>query len=279
MILLHLQHELLKLFARKRTYIGFAAFLGVEILILFLLQLERVQSSISRIIERNGYVAEYYLSGLTLALLILLWTVLLLGGLYLALVSGDMVAKEVEDGTMRMALCRPVSRVYLVLIKYAACSFYTLVLVLFISITALLAGFLQSGTGGLFVFAPTEGIFALYDGREGILRYSTAIPLLAFSLLTVTSIGLFLSCLPMKPAAATILTLSFLFVDLIMRGIPYFEGIRGWFLTSKMNAWVYVFQPNIPWEKMIEDYAWLFAINSTLVIAGILFFQQRDLKS
>jgi len=214
-----------------------------------------------------------------LALLILLWTVLLLGGLYLALVSGDMVAKEVEDGTMRMALCRPASRHRLILIKYSACAVYTGVLVVFIASTALLAGFLQSGSGGLFVFAPTENIFALYEEREGLVRYLTSIPFLGLSLLTITSLGLFFSCLPMKPAAATILTLSFLFVDMIMRGIPYFEGIRGWFLTSKMNAWVYVFQPNIPWEQMIEDYAWLLAINSTLVILGILFFQQRDLKS
>ena len=34
----------------------------------------------------------------------------LLGGLFLALVSGDVVSKEVEDGTMRMMLCLPASR-------------------------------------------------------------------------------------------------------------------------------------------------------------------------
>ena len=37
-----------------------------------------------------------------------MWTVFLLGGLYLALVvAGDVMSKEVEDGTMRMILCRP----------------------------------------------------------------------------------------------------------------------------------------------------------------------------
>ena len=112
--------ELTKLFARKRTYIGFAAFLGVEAVILLLLNLDRVRRSIARLIEEAGYPAEAYLSGLTLAFLVLLWSVFLLGSLYLALVSGDVVGKEVEDGTMRMMLCRPATRRRILALKLAA---------------------------------------------------------------------------------------------------------------------------------------------------------------
>lgn len=274
-----LSAELLKLFARKRTYMGFAAFLGIEILILLLLRLERVQNSLARVIERNGYLAEEYLSGLTLGLLIMLWSVFLLGALYLALVAGDVVAKEVEDGTMRMMLCRPVSRARLILGKFVACGIYTAVLVGFIGLTALLTGWLQAGDGGLFVFAPLEGVFALHDRNAGLWRYLAALPLLTISLLTITSLGLFFSCCPMKPAAATILTLSFFFVDSIMRNIPYFEGLRGWFVTSKMSTWILIFENRIPWERMVEDLSWLLAINASLVIVGIAIFQSRDLKS
>lgn len=271
--------ELLKLFARKRTYMGFAAFLCIEILILLLLRLEGVQRSLSRMIEQNGYLAEEYLSGLTLGLLIMLWSVFLLGGLYLALVAGDVVAKDVEDGTMRMMLCRPVSRVRLILGKYAACALYTAFLVGFIGITAMLTGWLQAGWGGLFVFAPLEGVFALHEPGPGLLRYLASMPLLTMSLLTVTSLALFFSCCPMKPAAATILTLSFFFVDSIIRNIPYFEDLRGWFVTSRMSSWIFVFEYRIPWEKLVEDMSWLLAINATLVILGIAIFQSRDMKS
>ncbi|MGC1480577.1 MAG: ABC transporter permease [Chthoniobacterales bacterium] len=271
--------ELVKLFARKRTYIGFGAFLAIELLLLGLLRLERVQRSVTRMIEASGYDASEYLSGLTLGLMILLWTVLLLGSLYLALVAGDLVSKEVEDGTMRMILCRPVSRLSLLSQKALAALVYTAALVGFISGTALLAGLIERGGGGLFVFAPFERVFALYDFGEGLKRYALAQPFLVLSLFTITSIGFFFSCLNMKPAAATILTLSFLLIDSILKTIPYFETIREWFLTAHMASWVQVFQPRIPWDVMLESYVMLLAIDATLLVMGWLAFERRDFKS
>ncbi len=274
-----LRGELKKLFARKRTYIGFGAFLGVELLVLGLLRLPSVQRGFKRLLEGAGYVAEDYFSGLTLGLTITLSTVFLLGALYLALVAGDIVSKEVEDGTLRMILSRPISRLRILALKLCACAIYTLTLSVFIAVTALAAGWLHAGKGGLFVYAPLEGIFAVFDPATGLARYALSVPFLALSLLGVSLLGFFFSCLPMKPAAAAILTLSVLFVDNILRNIPFFSAIREWFLTARMSAWISVFHYRIPWEAMLEDYAWLAAINATLLILGAAAFSQRDFKS
>ncbi len=271
--------ELQKLFGRKRTYIGFGAFFAIELIVLGLLQLPKVQLSFRRLIERAGYGFEEYFSGLTLAFLILSWTIFLLGALYLSLVSGDVVSKEVEEGTMRMMLCRPVSRARLLLLKYSACAIYTFVLIIFIGITALITGLLRQGIGGMFVFAPLEGIFALYDFHEGFWRYLCALPLLALSLMTITSLGFMLSCFNMKPAAATICTLSGFFVDFIFRGIPYFESLKVYFMTAHMGTWANIFQARIPGLQIVEDYAYLLALDATFVIIGMMNFQRRDFKS
>jgi ABC-2 type transport system permease protein len=271
--------ELLKLFARKRTYIGFAAFLGVEVIILFLLNLPRVRGALARVIEDSGYPAGDYLSGLTLGFFVLLWSVFLLGALYLALVAGDVVGKEVEDGTLRMMLCRPVSRGRILTLKACAVIVYSFALTWFVGLTALIVGLLHSGAGGLFVFAPMEKVFALYDFGPGLARYALAVFFLSLSLLTIPAVGFFLSCLDMKPAAATIGTLSLFFLDSILKNIPFFESLKPWFITSHMAAWVHVFEYRIPWEHMIEDYAWLLAINATLIVLARAIFQRRDFKS
>ena len=271
--------ELRKLFARKRTFIGFGAFLTFEIVVLFLLRLDKVQATVRRVIENAGYDAAVYLSGLTLGFLIVLWTVLLLEALFLALVAGDVVSKEVEDGSMRMMLCRPVSRARILLLKGLVSLFYTFGLTLFVMLTALLAGFANSGIGGLFVFAPLEGVFAFHDFWPGLLRYLAAVPLLSLSLFTVTAMAFCLSCFNMKPSAATVITLSLLFADTILKNIPYFESLKGIFLTAKMSTWIHVFDYRIPWEMMVENYAWLAAINASLFLIGWQAFERRDFKS
>ena len=61
---------------------------------------------ISAAIARNGYLAQQYITALTVALIMLVPQVALLMPLYATLVGGDLVAKEAEDGTLRMILSR-----------------------------------------------------------------------------------------------------------------------------------------------------------------------------
>jgi ABC-2 type transport system permease protein len=278
LLALQLRGELRKLFARKRTYIGFGAYIVLEILVLCLFQLQKVQASWKHMIERAGGGFEHYFSGTTLALIVVMAT-FLLTMLYLALVGGDVVAKEVEEGTMRMALCRPISRVRLLLLKYVACLIYTFALVAFVGGTALLACTLREGTGGLFAMAPEQNIVALYDTQEGMIRYGGALFFYALSFLSITTLAFMFSCFNMKPAAATIVTLSAFIIDWIFYHLPYFSSIKEYFLTHNMTTWVHIFVQRVPWTVMAEDYAYLLAVDATFVIIGVVTFQQRDFKS
>ncbi|MEI8340330.1 MAG: hypothetical protein WCH43_02200, partial [Verrucomicrobiota bacterium] len=87
------------------------------------------------------------------------------------------------------------------------------------------------------------------------------------------------SCCNMKPAAATILTLSIFFFDSIFRNIPYFESLQSWFMTTHMTAWLHVFEYHIPWWRMVEDYTLLLALDLTLALLGLAILQQRDFKA
>ena len=276
---LQMRNELHKLFARKRTYLGFAAFVAVEILLLLLLNLPKPKAGFRKLIEQNGYGFDQYFSGATLGLLMLMWTTFLLGALYLALVAGDVVAKEVEDGTLRMILCRPISRLRVGFLKYAACVLYTFALTFFIGLTALVAGLLYCGWGGLFAIATLEQLLAMHEAWPGFWRYLGALPLLGFGLVSISSMGFLFSCCEMKPAAATILTLSIFFFDSIFRSIPYFESLRGWFMTSHMTVWLRVFEYHIPWWRIAEDVTWLGALNVTFALVGLAILQKRDFKA
>ena len=177
LFVLQFWHELTKLFARPRTFIGFGMFLLVETLVVIGASRPRPREMFRHAIEQNGYGFASYFSGLTLGLQMVMWTVFLLGGLYLALVAGDVVSKEVEDGTMRMILCRPAPRWRIGLLKYLACVVYTFALAFFIGLSALAVGTIYRGVGGLFAVAPMEQVFALYTVGPGTERYLGALPI------------------------------------------------------------------------------------------------------
>src|SRR5438270_6231387 len=117
MFFYHLRNELWKLFGKKRTYIGFGAFLLAQNAMLLAFRFSNWQKNVQRLLEGNGYAAQEFVSALTVAVFMLAPQIILLMPLYAALVGGDLVAKEQEDGTLRMILSRPISRFRLLLVK------------------------------------------------------------------------------------------------------------------------------------------------------------------
>jgi hypothetical protein len=171
------QGELLKLFARRRTYIGFGAFLALEVAILIIFRLKGVERVFERMISRQGMAFEQYYSALTLAFMIMGISVVLLGAIYLALVAGDIVAKEGEDGHYRLLLVRPISRARMLLIKYLTCIGYTFALVQFITWSSFALGLILKGWGGgFFVMAPEIGLLSFYEWGFGLQRFAIASP-------------------------------------------------------------------------------------------------------
>ncbi len=280
LLLRQIGDELLKMFARKRTYIGFGAFLAVQAAILLLLEHPKASRNVNELLSGNGLAFAEYYRGLTLAVLVIVFTFMLLGALYIALVSGDIVAKEVEDGTMRMVLARPISRLRLLIIKWLACAVHAVVLVIFLASTALLlASIYKGGLGKLFVFIHEERLFSFFDTGPGFFRYVRAIACLAFATLVISSLAFMFSCFKMKPAAATILTLSVFFVDLVLQNMPFFRDFRDYFITYHSSFWARTFHEHVPWPAIVQSMVYLAALNATFFAVGAMRFCTRDLKA
>jgi len=274
------RNELVKLFSRKRTYIGFAAFIFTEFVILVLLSLPKVLAVFRKLVTQNGLEFDRYNSGLTLATFIIFFTVVILYTLYLALVSGDMVAKEVEDGTMRMILNRPVTRAHLIVQKIMACVVHTCVLGLFIGITALLlASLYQGGMGHLLVFDPREDVFAVFGPTEGLWRYSVAVGLMCLTFQPISAMALMLSCFDIRPAAATVVTLTVFSIDMILRSIPLFEPIERYLIGHHVSCWVRSFRHTMSWAETSESLLLLAGLTITCWVIGGAHFCTRDFKA
>src|SRR6266511_2929856 len=160
MFYLQLRNELWKLFAKKRTYIGFLMFLLAQNVIILIFRFTSgPRANMMRTLEGNGYLAHEFISALTVATFMLL-------PLYVALVGGDLVAKEAEDGTLRMILTRPISRLRLLLLKWLAGAIFSFALVVALGMFGVVFASLWFPWKGLFVFIPGE-LFGVFDAPAG----------------------------------------------------------------------------------------------------------------
>lgn len=267
------------MFGKKRTYIGFGSFLVVQTVILLMFKYTRWEKTAERILAGNGYEASDYISALTAALATLGPQVLMLLPLYLALVGGDLVAKEAEDGTLRMILSRPISRLRLLTVKWLAGIIFSAVLVVALGAMALLFARVAFPWKGLFVVTPLRSTFGVFPAGEGLRLYTYSILFVVANSVAQMSVAFMFSCFNVKPAAATILALSYLFMNTVLENIPFFESYRNWFITHHFDCWLLVFHSPIPWMEILQSEAILFAMTATVFVIGCTAFQTRDIKS
>lgn len=276
-----LRGELRKLYARPRTYMGYGAFLVLEALVLFVYKLDGAKRASRTMLEQNGLDFTTFYSSLSISFMMIMLSMFTLGSIFFALVGGDIVAKENEDGNLRLVFARPVTRLRLLLVKYTAVAIYTFTFVIFVGITGyLMAGAAVGFQGGLFVFEPKMKIFSAFpDWAEGIGRLGMGAVGIGVSMITLSSIAFMFSCLKIKPAAATIVTLAILFVDMILQNFPFFKPYEEYFVTYRMSSWLFLLEKHIDWAKIAESYVLLGGLNVTLFVIGWLAFQTRDFKT
>jgi ABC-2 type transport system permease protein len=273
----HLRNELWKLFGKKRTYIGFAAFLLAQNAMLLAFRLTHWRDGLERMLQGNGYLAQEYISALTVALIMLIPQVALLMPLYASLIGGDLVAKEAEDGTLRMILCRPISRFRLLFVKWVAGLLFCASLVLVLGVTALGLARLWFPWRGMFVFGPE--VFNVLSPGDGFRLYACSHLLMTVNACIILGLAFMFSCFNMKPAAATILSLSFLFASFVMEQIPFFEEYHEWLITYHFRAWLLIYLDPTPWYRIASSLCILAAFAGTTFLIGAVAFQVRDIKS
>jgi ABC-2 type transport system permease protein len=131
----------------------------------------------------------------------------------------------------------------------------------------------------MFVFAQENSTFGIFPPQAGLARYAFSHLFVVMNAITLLSVASMFSCFNMKPAAATILALSYLFMNLVMQHIPFFEPYQNWFVTYHFQCWLLVFQTPTPWAQIFQSETTLLAISATAFVIGAVVFQVRDIKS
>lgn len=235
-----LQFELYKTFKKPRTYIAFGAIAAIVFLIQVALLVngkEYVQFILSSVDETliipyakvtNGYWICFVILNLLLIHVPIL----------VALVSGDIIAGEANAGTLRLLLTKPVSRTKLMLVKFLACTIYTLMLLIWMAFLALFVSILLFGTNDLVVAKQYE--LLQIQKTDVLWRYFAAFGFAAVALIVVAALSFLLSTISENSIGPIVATVSIIIVLTILSEmrIPIYDNtVKPYLFTTHMLGW------------------------------------------
>ena len=82
LFLIQIRSELKKLFARRRTYIGYGAFLILELVILWVFHLDKPREEMAKLLSDAGLDVDHYYSALTVTYWMIGFSMAMLGATY-----------------------------------------------------------------------------------------------------------------------------------------------------------------------------------------------------
>ncbi len=229
----------------------------------------------------NGYLMAF----------IILQTLLVHVPLLIALVSGDMISGEANQGTLRLLLTKPVSRTSLILGKFIASGLYTLVLLLWMAFWALGVSVLVFGVDDMLILK--SEIVTQILSSDVVWRYVAAFAFASLAMLTVSSLAFFLSLFAENSIGPIMATMSIIIVFTIINtlDLPVFNALKPYLFTSHMLGWKGFFdlQINELNEQVvgsIEDLSGVMRSALVLVFhilgflwASVLIFRKKDILS
>ena len=270
--------ELFKIFSRPRTYIGFVAITVIVVLIQLALYVDGnnyIQfgmQSLSQGFDIEGKVLNGYL-----VCFIILQTLLIHVPLLIALVAGDAIAGEANMGTLRTLMTRPVGRFELLAAKFAACTVYTLALLVWMAVLSLFVSIWIFETGDLMVLKSEEVV--IIARNDVFWRYGAAFLFAALSMIMVSALAFLLSIFAENAIGPIVSTMSIviLFTILTTLDIPFFQQWRPYLFTTHMIGWKAFFDDPIPWTAISRSAGVLLAHILLFWGVGAWIFQRKDI--
>jgi ABC-2 type transport system permease protein len=268
--------ELVKLFRRPRTWLTIALLDALPTLVAILL-------AITHLGPRPGQGPAFLSAVLTNGSLFSVAALAIVLPLFLpvavAVVAGDAVAGEASAGTLRYLLVRPVGRTKLLVAKLVTVFVFVALAVVIVAGTGYVIGRLLLGTGSITqATAVSLSGTALTPGQIAV-RTVIAIAYVAFSMVGVAAMALFISTLTDSPLTATLGALAFLIGSSLLLTLDAARALQPYLPTRYWLSFIDLFRDPILWRNVERGVALQAVYVLVLLGAAWANFTTKDIRS
>jgi len=238
--------ELRKLYRRPRTWISLVLLCALPIAVAIFLATTRIGTGgpafLSAVLN-NGSL--YPAAALAIVLPLFL-------PVAVAVIGGDAVAGEASAGMLRYLLARPVGRTRLLIAKLISLTVFVLVAVVLVAVSGYLVGVslfpAQTGPASTAIVTSVSG--PPLSPQQVLLRIGAAMVYVAFSMLGVGAIALFLSTITDSALGATLGAIAALVASQLFVTLDAATSIKPYLPTRYWLAWIDFFREPILWRDI-----------------------------
>ena len=270
-----LRAELLKVFGQKGTYAGYGVLLVLVTLVVWATWRYGPPFEQSMRRDRDLIITGKLVAGTTIARYMMEPSMFVLVPLLVCTVSGGLFAAEMQRGTMRALLCRPVRRVALAISKYVAGWVHAISLTAFLGLFSLALGYAVFGRGELVLYR--DGLTILTEPMA-LLRLGQGYAYCALCMCAVASLAVLLSQLVDNPLTASAVALAVLLVGGVVGQIEYFEWLRPYLLVTHLDDFSMLFGSQVDYGPLRWPIGCLFAYMLVPFGLGLILFHRQDIK-
>ncbi len=265
--------ELVKLYRRPSTYLGFGILAALVILIAAGMSYHEPGRQFRRALSEDFIVAGKLVAAPMVPYVVVIPSVVLLLPMLASMVAGDQIAGERRVGSLRTLLTRPVARGTVYAAKFLVSALHTVLLTAFLAVFALGMGLAFFGRGDLISMG---GGISLIPEQEALWRLGLSYAMAAWSTISIAAIAFFLSTLLRNGLAAAIGAIGFLFVCATADEILSLDWLSPYLLRMHLTGVSRFFEPTIPVAEVLRSVGVLGLYTVVPLLAGYLVFRRKD---
>jgi ABC-2 type transport system permease protein len=269
-----LRSELAIVFGRRRNLVLLGVLAAIPILLAIAIKVSSDADDGRGGGGGPGFFEAITSNGLFVAFAALAATLPLFLPLAVAAASGDAIAGEANQGTLRYLLTIPAGRTRLLLTKYAAVVVFGLAATALVALAGVVSGLALFGGGDVILLSGTTTSFA-----DGVARLALSVLYLGAGFAALGAIGLFVSTLTEQPIAAIVATIGINVLMFIADAIPQLGWLHPWLLVDWWSAFGDLLRDPVSTDSISRGLLTALVYAVVFLVAAWARFRSKDITS
>lgn len=268
-----LKFEWIKLMHRPRTFLSIGLMMVLVGLVFWGLKSEgeNALNYLFQSLGDNFLMQGTILNGYMVSFLILntLWIHI---PVLIVIVTGDLFSSELESGTIRLLMTRPISRSRVALAKFCTAVIYVFFFILIFTFISIGVALIMFGSGDLIV--AFNGLQIIPEA-DLLWRFFAAFGYAFLAMSTFAIFSVTVSFFTRKSLVAIMITLGIIVISTLLQTLAasLFMGWEFFLITYHFSQWQLFFYSKIDWVSLLNSAFWLIAFSTICILVSLIRFK------